>query len=125
MTSHSLARNAYAQSTAPIRTPRDTEFDAFARITHKLKAASRKGPGGFGLIAEALHENRRLWTILATDVADDQNRLPEQLRARLFYLAEFTRHHSARVLGEGADVDPLIEINTAVMRGLNPEGASA
>jgi len=38
-----------------------------------------------------------------------------------FYLAEFTRTYSSRVLA-GASADPLIDINTAVMRGLRDGG---
>jgi flagellar protein FlaF len=70
-------------------------------------------------LAAAVHDNRRLWTILAADVADPANPLPAALRARLVYLAEFTRVHSGKVLREGASPDPLIEINIAVMRGLS------
>ncbi len=76
----------------------------------------------FRALAEALHENRTLWTHLAAEVADDDNELSQDLRARLFYLAEFTAHHSRKVLRGEADVAPLIEVNTAVMRGLSGKG---
>ena len=56
---------------------------------------------------------------MAIDVADNENALPQELRAQLFYLAEFTEHHSRRVLRREADVTALIDINTAVLRGLN------
>ena len=52
------------------------------------------------------------------DVAEPTNLLPQPLRAQIFYLAEFTMHHSAKVLKGDASVAPLIDINTAVMRGL-------
>jgi flagellar protein FlaF len=69
-----------------------------------------------------LQENRRLWVTLAAAVADNDNALPTDLRARLFYLAEFTEAHSKKVLRGTAPVAPLIEVNTAVMRGLRKEG---
>jgi flagellar protein FlaF len=73
----------------------------------------------FPKFVAALHENRALWTILAADVADPDNGLPETLRAQIFYLAEFTDHQTSKILrGEGS-ADSLIEINTAVMRGLS------
>jgi flagellar protein FlaF len=116
------ARTAYAPAAAPIRTPRSTEYELFARITHRL----RKTEGGtFAALAAALHENRRLWTILAADVASDGNRLPGALRAQIFYLAEFTRQHSDKVLAGEAGTDPLIEINTAIMKGLRGRGEEA
>jgi flagellar biosynthesis activator protein FlaF len=113
-----MARSAYASPGAPVRTARSTEYDAIARITARLKAAVTSQPPGFAQLAAALHDNRRLWTTLAADVADPGNALPDALRAQLLYLAEFTDQHSRKVLAREADADALIEINTAVMRGL-------
>ena len=55
-------------------------------------------------------------------MAGAENELPQDLRARIFYLAEFTQAHSRKVLSEGASVDALVEINASVMRGLRQEG---
>ncbi len=118
MTPQTLAQRAYAQSSAPTRTPRDTEYEAISKITHRLKTAAAKKASDFGGFVQALHENRRLWSVLATDVADADNALPNNLRARIFYLAEFTEQHSSQVLGNKATVEPLLEINMAVLRGL-------
>jgi flagellar protein FlaF len=94
------------------------EYDVIARITHRLKDAAQQGKLGFAALAEAIHENRSLWTYLAVSVADDDNELPQQLRAQIFYLAEFTRQHSSKVLKGEASVRPLLEVNTAILRGL-------
>jgi len=120
-----LARTAYAASANTIRTPRGTEYDAFARITSRLKEAARRGSVGFAALAAALHDNRCLWTLLAVDVADAGNELAEDLRARIFYLAEFTAQHSSQVLAGKADPDVLVEINSAVMNGLRTVGGRA
>lgn len=117
MNAHLLARTAYSGAAAPTRTDRGTEYDAFARCTRALSAA-QDGSGGFPALVRALHDNRRLWTALAADVSGDGNRLPRMLRARIFYLAEFTQAHSRRILDGAAEVSALIDINTAVMRGL-------
>lgn len=121
-----MARNAYSAPTqAQTRPPRATEYAAFARITARLKAADADGRKNYPALAAAIHENRKLWTMLAADVADGDNGLPTQLRARIFYLFEFTTHHSREVLNGKADVGPLVEINTAVMRGLGKSEAEA
>lgn len=127
MTAQSLAQTAYAAPTAPTRTGRGLEYDLFARITHRLKSAVESdGRRARGAMIRALYDNRRLWTVLATDVADPGNQLPADLRARLFYLNEFTQTHSRKVLAGDASADVLIEINTAVMRGLRAgQGAAA
>lgn len=125
MTPNSLAQRAYQQAAAPTKTPGKLEYDVIARITHRLKASAQRGKIGFSALAEAIHENRTLWTHLAVDVADDDNALPQELRARIFYLAEFTNHHSTKVLAGEASVRPLLEVNTAVLRGLRNGAAAA
>ena len=117
MNAYVLARSAYAGSTSPVRTDRGTEYEAFSRCTHAL-SDTRSAEAGFPALARALHDNRRLWNALAADVSNDANGLPVELRARLFYLAEFTQQHSRKVLAGEADVGALIDINMAVMRGL-------
>ncbi len=118
MTPNTLAQRAYAQASAPIRTPRGTEYDVIVRITHRLKSAAQKGKSGFNELAQALHTNRQLWTLLAADAAGSDNQLPAELRARILYLAEFTQLHSSKVLSGKVSVRPLLEINTAVLKGL-------
>ncbi|GAB4295450.1 MAG: flagellar biosynthesis regulator FlaF [Roseovarius sp.] len=122
MTAMQQAQASYRAAAEPIRTPRGAEYEAFARITSRLKAAARP-PVRFAELAGAIHDNRRLWTILAADASGEGNRLPADLRARILYLAEFTRVHSARVLRARAEVGPLIEINAAIMRGLSDRAA--
>lgn len=120
-----MAKTAYASNKAPIRTPRGIEYEAFARVTHRLKSAAERGKPGFPALAEALHLNRKLWTMLAADVAENDNGLPRELRARIFYLNEFTTQHSRKVLRGDETVDALIDINTAMMRGLRQKADAA
>ncbi len=118
MTALDMARMAYGSPGTPVRSGRSTEYDLFARITRRLREAHAKGRSGRMDLARALHDNQRLWTTLAVDLADDGNGLPRELRARLFYLAEFTRVHTSKVLSDDASAGVLVDINTAVMRGL-------
>lgn len=116
------AQLAYGRSSLPVRTNRGTEYAVFMRVTQRMKAAAEQGRAGFPALAAAIHDNRRLWTTLAADVADSGNALPPDLRARIFYLAEFSFLHGAKVLAGTADVRPLLEINAAIMRGLAASG---
>jgi len=109
---------AYTQAAAPTRTDRGTEYDIFARVTRAMKTADDKGKPGFRDLVAAIHENHRLWTLLAADVADGGNSLPQDLRARIFYLAEFTDQHSRKVLSGKAAARVLVEVNAAIMKGL-------
>lgn len=125
MNAANLAKTAYAAPDQPTRTLRGTEYEVFARITHRLKAAHALGDAGFASLARAIYDNRRLWTMLAADVADPGNQLPAPLRAQIFYLAEFTNLHSSKVLAGTANSEVLIDINTSIMKGLRQQGGGS
>lgn len=116
MTAFDLARTAYTNMGAPVRTARSIEYEAFARVTRRLKSAISSGD--FPALAQAMHENRRLWNHFAVHVADPANALPTDLRARLFYLADYTHETTKKVLRRETGAGSLIEINAAIMRGL-------
>lgn len=115
------AHQAYAPKTSNLRSERSTEHQLFSEVTSRLRKTAKNLRTGFPAFAEALQANRAVWTHLATQVADEDNALSQDLRARIFYLAEFTTFHSRKVLKGEADIAPLIEINTAMMRGLNSQ----
>jgi len=116
-----MAQRAYAPTAAPTRSNRSIEYDVIARITYRLKKAIEKKD--LGPLLEALHENRKLWRTLALNVSQPDNGLPEELRARLYYLSEFTNHHTSEVIRNKMSAIPLVEVNTAILRGLKTEGA--
>ena len=118
------ARQAYAPTQAAIRTDRSIEAQLISQITARMRQAEAATPPNFPALIAALHDNRRMWTTLAADVADPENALPNTLRAQIFYLAEFTEHHSRLVQRKEASAAALIEVNTAILRGLNGQGAT-
>lgn len=113
------AQQAYAPTQLGIRTDRSVEAQLISQITARLRKAITHQTSNFPGFMAAIHDNRRMWTTMAVDVADKGNGLPAPLRAQIFYLAEFTEHHSNLVIRGKADPAALIEVNTAVMRGLN------
>lgn len=115
-----LAQSAYGNPDQAVRTPRDIEYEAFARTTRRLKQASENA-ADFPALVRAIHDNRHLWSILASDVSRQSNGLPLDLRKGVYTLAQFTRKQSQKILRGEASVDTLIEINTAIMRGLRQE----
>ncbi len=122
MTAPQMAQSAYSVTATSVRTPRGTEYDAIAKITGRLKASTTSTATSFAGLVRALHDNRRLWTLLAADVSDDDNQLPKDVRAQIFYLAEFVSQHTSKVLQKQGDVEVLIDINSAILRGLKPKG---
>lgn len=114
------AQRAYAPSNAPMKTARSVEYDVIARISYRMKRAVQQDD--FPALASALYHNNQLWTALALDVAHPENPLPDELKARIVYLADFTRQHSHKVLRKLDTAVPLLEINASILKGLNNEG---
>lgn len=122
MNAYAQAQSAYAPAAAPTRTARSAEYEVIARISHRLKKAIKSDD--FPALAEALYENNKLWTALAVDVMDENNLLPDELRARIIYLSEFTRLHTQKVLRKQETAVPLLEINAMILGGLRQEGVA-
>jgi len=121
MTMANQAFSAYTTVQKNIETPRGLEYQVFSRITGRLTAAARKGNAGFPDLVATMHENRMLWDAIALDVAHVDNGYPDDLKGRLFYLSEFTRHQTNLILNGEADVQVLIDINTSIIKGLKGE----
>ncbi len=119
------AQRAYARKQDPTRTPRTLEYELLAQATQRLTQAWPDRKFNFAALAKALNENLSIWSTLAVDVAGPENGLPPALRARLFYIYQFTEKHSRDVLMKDASVEVLTDINTAVMRGLRGEASAA
>ena len=120
-----MTQTAYAQPAAPVRTSRAMEYEVIARITQRLHIAIRKRKEDYPGFVAALSANEQLWSTLGADVALPENGLPQALRARLFYLYRFTFEHSRKVLKDEANPEVLVEINTAVLKGLRGGGTGA
>jgi len=115
------AHSLYGQA-RNLKTPRDLEYEVIAGITGRLKSAlAETGVTRVSRLASALHENRQLWTVLALDLAHPDNAFPADLRAKLFFLAEYTFQLTDQVLGGAQDGSALVDINTSIMRGLRGE----
>ena len=97
----SPARSAYAASA--VRTERASEYAVFARVTSRLKAVDEADRSAFPALAQAVADNQHLWGTLA----------------------EFVRRHSLAVLGGKGAVDVLVDINTAIMKGLRGDVEAA
>ena len=112
------AKEGYGINAVPIKSHRAAEYETIARISHRLRAATITQRTNFPEFVSALNENSKLWTTLAVDVANPENGLPRDLRARLFWLAEFTEKETRRILRDGGVVAVLIELNAAFLQGL-------
>src|SRR5690606_32648946 len=112
-----MSIQAYQRAATQAESPRDLEYRAFGQVTAELvRIKDEQLP--IGAVAEAPDANRRLWNVLSTDCSAPENRLPLELRGQIISLALWVARYSRDVLREGADVDPLIEVNRSMMEGL-------
>lgn len=109
---------AYQRSISQAEDPRSTEYRLLGQVTQALIATRDLDRYDFSKLAEALDWNRRVWSAFATDCSAPGNTLPDALRAGIISLSIFVAKYSSTVLREGAEIEPLIDINRTVMQGL-------
>jgi flagellar biosynthesis activator protein FlaF len=124
MNALAAANAAYGQAARNIKPNRAIEYDIFAQITARLRASAARLPEGFPALVKALDDNRALWIALASDLSLPDNPLPIETKIGLLNLAQFSLEHTGRILAGQANVEPLIDINRAIMKGLNGQEAS-
>lgn len=112
-----MSIKAYQRAATQAETPRDLEYRAFGQVTAGLVRVKESG-GSTVQVAEALDANRRLWSVLSADCSVPENQLPLTLRGQIISLAMWVARYSSEVLREGADIEPLIDINKTMMEGL-------
>lgn len=120
-----MSLNAYQQVQKRVETPRETEYRLFAQVTRALIEASQLPRVEIAKRMDALDWNRKVWTFMASDCADNNNGLPEQLRASFISLAIFVDKYTSQIMQQGVEFEPLIDINRAIMQGLSGQIALA
>ncbi|MBX9616626.1 MAG: flagellar biosynthesis regulator FlaF [Brevundimonas sp.] len=116
---------AYAQASTRTETPRETEYRLFGQVTRALMHAATVDPSDVKTRIDALDWNRRLWSVLATDCSDPDNKLNHPLRAQIISISLFVSRHSSAVMRGEEDFQTLIDINRSIMQGLAPQSSQA
>lgn len=114
---------AYGTMIREIENPRAIEYRVLARTAAMLELAALPSAGPADL-PTAIHDNRMVWTAFAADLAEDGNGCEDALRVRLLSLARWVFAESDRVLRMRKSPQALIDINRAVMLGLQPVAAA-
>lgn len=112
-----MSIQAYQRAATQAEQPRELEYRAFGHVTAglvRVKEEHLPPP----VVHEAIDANRRLWNMLSADCAAPENQLPPALRGQIISLAMWVARYSSEVLREGADIEPLIDINRTMMEGL-------
>lgn len=79
-------------------------------------------------IGDAIEMNRKLWTLFVSEMMDEKNPLPKNIRSNIASLGLFVFKRSSEILTDTtpAKIRPLIDINRNIASGLmkQPVGAT-
>lgn len=123
--SYRRAAEAYAQGPKTVLDQRTLEANALLKAaSHLERVRDSWQPERYDELGEALLNNRKLWTIFASEAADSADRLPVDLRTNVANVAVFIFKRSLELLAAPAPdkIDALIEINRTIAAGLMSRG---
>lgn len=122
--------DAYKRTIKQTASPRDVEYRLLAQVTSALLKAkdlrdnSDRDPRRMAQIMDALNWNNQVWDAFVEDVGTEGNMLPRELRAAIVSLGIWVTRETGMVASGEGDIDALIAVNRAIMRGLNPSMAA-
>lgn len=116
---------AYQRVAKVTETTRQTEYRLLGDVCRELTAAAADTSAP-GRRREALDWNRRVWTLFMIDCGQVENTLPIALRAKIVSLGLWVSRYTEEAMWSDLGVQPLIDVNTSMMKGLmgNPQVAS-
>jgi len=121
-----MSLQAYQRAAEQAEGPQQTEYRLFGLVTRALMEAAAAQDSDHKGRMKALHWNRRLWTTIAGDCANPDNKLPEALRANIISLSIWVDKHTSDVMRKREKIQPLIDVNRIIMQGLSPgQGGSS
>jgi flagellar protein FlaF len=114
------AAKAYGTVAKQLASPREVEANLLLKSASRLQAVRDRWDTDKGDFSDALAFNRKLWTILVTEVTESGNPLPREIRQNVANLGLFIIKQSISLL-----IDPkpqplasLIDINRNLAAGL-------
>lgn len=123
---------AYQQSQNATQNPRDVEYRLLGQVTaamiaaQKVWAESRANVEYKKQVVDAALWNRNVWSAFRSDLLDEGNQLPTELKAQLISISLFIERETNEVMTNEADFEALIDINQQIIEGLRPhQGAAA
>ena len=122
----SRPHEAYASAARIAPTdPRELEASVLLKAASQLQRIRDNWEGTPGrTLYDALVYNRKLWTVFATSVTEEESALPRETRQNIANLALFIFKHTLAIQTEPAPeaLDTLININRQIAAGLLQKG---
>jgi flagellar biosynthesis activator protein FlaF len=118
-----MSKNPYAQyqvNSKNAMTERQIESTVLSKAALLLNNA-KEDMDNQELLTHALEYNKLLWTILVTDVSDETNKLPQEIKINILTLGNFVfkRIVDLQYAPKADGLDILISINRNLASGLS------
>ena len=123
----SYAANAYARTSQSALSPREAEAAVLLKAARRLQAVRGDAVTKSAALNDALMFNQRVWTILASAVADPANPLPEDIRRNVTHIAVFVFRTvlDAMIEPTARKLDALVSLNHQLAAGLQGNPGTA
>jgi len=121
------AAKAYSDVAQATSGPRELEASLLVKAATKLQTVKDQWESKSPALDEALHYNRKLWTIFATSVTNPDSPLPKPVRENIASLAVFIFNRTLEAETQPAPdkLSALIDINRQIAAGLRASAAAA
>ena len=117
------AQNLYKNPARMTMSDRSNEADLFRQVIADLRSVAKSDKLLTGENAEKLSRNLHLWDALSVDLLSQENALPDEIKNSLIDLGKFVRQHTLKLYAGEGSVDVLIDINVAILGGLDTRNA--
>ncbi len=114
------AAQAYAKVAARAAKPRELESLTLLKAAERLQAVHDAWDEKQSELADALHYNRKLWTIFLAAVTGPDSELPVEIRQNIATLGVFVMQQTMAMLADPRrdQATSLININRQIAAGL-------
>lgn len=119
-----MSLNAYERVRTLTEHPRATEQRLIGEISRAMMTAWEQGHRGATLMSP-LHRNREMWSVFASTCGAAGNGLSSEVRAAIISLSLWVDRHTSAVMAGRESIEPLIEVNRAMIDGLSPARLAA
>jgi flagellar protein FlaF len=116
--------NAYVAAMNNTEDPRSTEYRLLGSVTGALIRANT-AEASLQDRLNALLWNQQVWEAFLVDLSDEDNALPQKLRASLTNLSLWIIKETDALMDNGDDLEAMILINRNIMEGLRPSMSAA
>lgn len=97
---------------------RTHERELLERAVRSIQEAEAD-PANFVLRISAIQFNVKVWSFFLQDLSNEENQLPDDLKATLISIGIYILKHLQRMRGDNeASFEAVVSINEAIMRGL-------